>query len=183
MDGLNIGKLPTLETLIHVLRLKCFIPGGELLTEQEIKHDPPRRSAGFTAQEPFLARSWSRMITCRWHFFAKVVWLVSHICHDSLFGYTTQYLIYEQSWSCMIMYRWHFFATVVSNICNYSLFCYTKQYLIYAQSFQWIPIWQGLDGFQKLLCSCALDESSLSIGKVNVVLPGIGNSVQNGLSW
>ena len=32
---------------------------------------------------------------------------------------------------------------------------------------QWIPTQHGLDGFQKSLCPCALDESSLSIGRVN----------------
>ena len=35
------------------------------------------------------------------------------------------------------------------------------------RAFQWIPTWQGLDGFQKSLHSCALDESSLSIERVN----------------
>ena len=32
---------------------------------------------------------------------------------------------------------------------------------------QWIPTWQGLNGFQRFLCSCALDESSVSIGRVS----------------
>ena len=36
-----------------------------------------------------------------------------------------------------------------------------------ARAIQWIPIWQGLDGFQKYLLPCAMDESSLSIGRVN----------------
>ena len=31
------------------------------------------------------------------------------------------------------------------------------------RDFQWIPTWQGLDGFQKSLHPCDLDESSLSI--------------------
>ena len=35
-----------------------------------------------------------------------------------------------------------------------------------ARAIQWIPTWQVLDGFQKLLRPCALDESSLSIGRV-----------------
>ena len=35
------------------------------------------------------------------------------------------------------------------------------------RAIQWIPTWQGLDVFQKSLHSCALDESSLSIGRVN----------------
>ena len=35
-----------------------------------------------------------------------------------------------------------------------------------AQSIQWTPTWHGLDGFQLLLRPCALDESSLSIGRV-----------------
>ena len=30
------------------------------------------------------------------------------------------------------------------------------------------PTQQGFDGFQKSLCSCALDENSLSIGRVNL---------------
>ena len=36
-----------------------------------------------------------------------------------------------------------------------------------ARTILWIPTWQGLDVFQKSLLSCALDESSLSIGRVN----------------
>ena len=35
-----------------------------------------------------------------------------------------------------------------------------------ARAFQWIPTWQGLDGFQKSLHPCALNESSLSIRRV-----------------
>ena len=35
------------------------------------------------------------------------------------------------------------------------------------RAIQWIPIWHGLDGIQKSLCTCALDESSLSFGRVN----------------
>ena len=36
------------------------------------------------------------------------------------------------------------------------------------RAFQWIPTWQGLDGFQKYLRSYALYKSSLSIGRVKV---------------
>ena len=36
-----------------------------------------------------------------------------------------------------------------------------------ARPIQWFPVWQGLDGFQKSLRTCALDESSLSIWRVN----------------
>ena len=39
-----------------------------------------------------------------------------------------------------------------------------------ARAIQWIPTQQGLDGFQKSLRPCALDESSLSIGRVKVSL-------------
>ena len=39
------------------------------------------------------------------------------------------------------------------------------EYLV--RVFQWIPIWQGLYGFHKSLRPCALDENSLSIGRVN----------------
>ena len=35
-----------------------------------------------------------------------------------------------------------------------------------ARVIQWIPIWQGLDGFQKSLGPCAFDERSLSIRRV-----------------
>ena len=35
-----------------------------------------------------------------------------------------------------------------------------------SRAIPWIPTWQGLDGFQRLLRPCALDESSLSIGRV-----------------
>ena len=35
-----------------------------------------------------------------------------------------------------------------------------------ARAIQWIPTWQGLEDFQNLLHPCALDESSLSIGRV-----------------
>ena len=36
-----------------------------------------------------------------------------------------------------------------------------------ARAFKWIPTWHGFDGFQKSLHSCASDESSLSIERVN----------------
>ena len=42
----------------------------------------------------------------------------------------------------------------------------TWTHLSTQQPFQWIPTWQCLDGFQKSLPYCALDESSLSIGRV-----------------
>ena len=35
------------------------------------------------------------------------------------------------------------------------------------RAIQWIPMWQGSNGFQTFLRPCALDESSLSIGRVN----------------
>ena len=38
------------------------------------------------------------------------------------------------------------------------------EYLV--RAIQWIPTWQGLDGFQKYLCPCSSDESILSIGRV-----------------
>ena len=66
--------------------------------------------------------------------------------------------------------------------------------VIEARAFQWIPTLEGLDVFQKSLYPCALDESSLSIGKVHreidiyiphwfqVKLKKIGNSYQKGWS-
>ena len=36
----------------------------------------------------------------------------------------------------------------------------------WARAFQWISTWQGLDGFQKSLRPCALDQSSPSIERV-----------------
>ena len=38
-----------------------------------------------------------------------------------------------------------------------------------ARAIQWIPTWKGLDSFQKSLWLCALDESSFSIGRVNLL--------------
>ena len=40
------------------------------------------------------------------------------------------------------------------------------------RAIQWIPALEGLDGFQISLLPSALDESSLSIGRVNIVGPG-----------
>ena len=40
------------------------------------------------------------------------------------------------------------------------------------RAIHWIPTWQGLDGFQRSLRPCALDRSSLSIGRVNPSMPG-----------
>ena len=34
-----------------------------------------------------------------------------------------------------------------------------------ARAFQWIPTWWGFNNFRKSLCSCALDESNISIGR------------------
>ena len=39
-----------------------------------------------------------------------------------------------------------------------------------ARAIQWIPTWQVLDGFQKSSHPCALNESSLSIGRVKLIL-------------
>ena len=39
-----------------------------------------------------------------------------------------------------------------------------------ARAIQWIPTWEGLDGFQKSLRYYALDESSLSIGRVKSII-------------
>ena len=38
----------------------------------------------------------------------------------------------------------------------------------------WIPTWQGLDVFKKSLRPCALDETSLSIGRVNHAIKSEG---------
>ena len=37
-----------------------------------------------------------------------------------------------------------------------------------ARAIRWIPTWQGLNGFQKSLHPCALDESGLSIRWVKI---------------
>ena len=42
-----------------------------------------------------------------------------------------------------------------------------------AGAIQWIPTWHGFDGFQKSLHPCALDESSLSIGRVKLTSTGM----------
>ena len=53
----------------------------------------------------------------------------------------------------------------------------------------WIPTWQGLDGFQKSLHPCALDENSLSIGRVKsmhvytIVFHSISSSVKGAVGW
>ena len=44
-----------------------------------------------------------------------------------------------------------------------------------ARAIKWILTWQGLDGFQKSLCPFALDENSLSIGRVKPIC--LGNQV------
>ena len=38
------------------------------------------------------------------------------------------------------------------------------------RAIQWIPTLQSYDDFQKSLCPCALDQSSLSIGRVNLIV-------------
>ena len=44
------------------------------------------------------------------------------------------------------------------------------------RAIQWIPTWQGFDGVQKYLCFCALDERSLSIGRVNPYNPSVAHN-------
>ena len=39
-----------------------------------------------------------------------------------------------------------------------------------ARAIWWILTWQGLDGFQKSLRLCSLDESSISIGRVIIII-------------
>ena len=41
------------------------------------------------------------------------------------------------------------------------------------RAIQWIPAWQGLDGFYKTLRCCDLDKSCLGIGRVNVIVRSI----------
>ena len=41
-------------------------------------------------------------------------------------------------------------------------------YTYSARVIQWIPTWQGLDGFKKYLRHCALDKSRLSFRRVNL---------------
>ena len=52
-----------------------------------------------------------------------------------------------------------------------------------AIAFQWILTWQGLDGYQEYLHPCALDESSLSIGRVNWELTPISCKIFCARSW
>ena len=42
----------------------------------------------------------------------------------------------------------------------------THTLVFWTRAFQWIPKWQDLDGFQNMSCSCASDETSLSIKRV-----------------
>ena len=67
--------------------------------------------------------------------------------------------------SCQIQYN----AKILKNRWNPGLWVLIWKYSVAA--IQWVPTWQGLDVFQKHLRSCALDESSLSIGRVNWTLP------------
>ena len=46
-----------------------------------------------------------------------------------------------------------------------------------ARAFQWIPTWQGLNGFWKSFRPCALDKSSLSIGRFNTLPAEARNSM------
>ena len=48
------------------------------------------------------------------------------------------------------------------------------------RAIQWIPTWQGLNGFPKILRPCALVENSPSIGRVNLELE-LGGWLGNGL--
>ena len=53
-------------------------------------------------------------------------------------------------------------AKILKNTGTWILIC---EYLL--RAIQWIPIWQGLDGFYESLRPCALDKITLSIGRVN----------------
>ena len=44
-----------------------------------------------------------------------------------------------------------------------------------SRALQWIPTWQGSDVFRKFLHHCALDECSLSIGRVRGSFSGFTN--------
>ena len=48
---------------------------------------------------------------------------------------------------------------------------YSSESTYSARAFRWIPTWQGLDGFKIFSHPCALDESSLSIGRVKKMKP------------
>ena len=72
---------------------------------------------------------------------------------------------------------------LVANLANTKKAKNTKNYLnpgkwvliweYSARAFQWIPTWQGLDFFQKSLSPCALEESSVSIGRVKMWIASI----------
>ena len=54
----------------------------------------------------------------------------------------------------------------LKNVWNPSIWVLIREYL--ARAIQWIPTWQGLDGFQRSLHPCALNESGLSNVRVKL---------------
>ena len=58
-------------------------------------------------------------------------------------------------------------AENMKNVCNPGKWVLIWDKLV--RAIQWIPTWQGLDGFQILLPPGALDECSLSIGRVKTI--------------
>ena len=61
-------------------------------------------------------------------------------------------------------------AKIVKNDRNPGKWVLIREYS--SRAFQWIPTWKGFDDFQENLHSYALDESSLSIGRVNSEVRG-----------
>ena len=66
---------------------------------------------------------------------------------------------------CWLIIQYKMLQKKLKNDWNPGMLVLIWEYLSIA--IQWIQTWQGLDDFQKYLRPCALDESSLSIERVN----------------
>ena len=98
---------------------------------------------------------------------ASIFWKRSKICHVGVHWIAlTEYSQmsthtpgFQYFFRCSIILYWIFPHFVWVLIWEYSV-----------RAYQWIPTWQGLDGFKKSFCPCSLDESSLGIGRIKGVL-------------
>ena len=114
--------------------------------------------------------TWGKSISLENIWRGVVVWLLINISPSNIFP--KKILVEKISnlsglvWLLLVWIGYRLtLMLLVANLAN-TKWCKKPKYS--ARAIQWIPIWQGLDDFQKSVHSCALDESSLSIWRVKI---------------
>ena len=127
---------------------------------------------------------------CKWYFRCQIVatwpfqWVLNHYIFPYLTHFTLSSTYLLPRCDTFNLYHRYIALTLMLLVANLANTKWVKKKLknfrnpgiwvliweCSARAFQWVPTWQGFDGFKKSLHPCALDESSLSIGRVNPLM-------------